>query len=623
MPENNVDELRQKAKQIEAELKEAERQQKAKESDIEGWMEASSQELYEWFHGKREMELGQAFELTKKLYEEFEKKSGERFKKLSEQLIWHFVAAITKPFCAYGIGYLLPKYDSSIAPAGVPIEVSQDDQRFSYLLISLGVHPGSAMHLRIAKYIHTMCHQFGTRTETRLAFHYEPKTFSAYAANVPGKLIKITRYGFDEVPNGTDGQLFVFPETWQPLLSGSLDDLGPEPEFPKSDLCVHTLFADGHLVKHLFKDVHFDVKGLNEKQLRILLMAYLLFLMLPGAVSERVLLECLGPSGSGKTFFAVLMGLVLLGENFKSQPLPSDPKEFENQVINSYYLVYDNVTRVPRDIRDRICQSVTGMDVVRRILYTDRQEMRVPAKATIALSAITPPLPELEHQNRSITINFKERPEGTYVSEIELRKQVIAGRDDIVINLLRRMTLVIGALYAQRDYVPKVNVRLASVATFILRIARHEGWEEEALRLLDAWSGDQLAESLDEDDVSIAIARWMSREAWIPGQWMTATTLNEILTNAMVGNADEDRLLKQMRLKNLSWEASHLILVKKLSANFKVYVARFGLKRGPSKFRNSRGTSVYSFEPTAQQRAEARELAQGFLDEQQSLENLD
>jgi len=361
------------------------------------------------------------------------------------------------------------------------------------------------------------------------------------------------------VPNGTDGQLFIFPDNWQPLLSKPLSEvggeIGTEDDF-KSDLVKHSLFVDGNLARYLFKDVHFDIRGLSEKQIRILLLTYLLVLMLPGVVSERVLLECLGPSGSGKTFFAVLFGLVLLGEKFKAQPLPTDPKEFENQVINSYYVVYDNLNRVPRDIRDRICQSVTGMDIVRRVLFTDKEELRVPAKATLALSAINPPLPELEHQNRSINMHFKERPEGTYVSEQELRHQVLSNRDNIILNLLHRMMMVIEAMEEQRSYVPKVNVRLASVATFLLRVARHEGWEEDAKRLLDAWSGDQVAGSLDEDDVSTAIARWMSRSTWVSSQWLTATKLNEILVAVMVGDDAENPTLKQMRLKNLSWEAN-------------------------------------------------------------------
>lgn len=600
--------------------------------DLDTNMKAWSEELWEWWHGQRGLSVERAFALARSLYEALTEAghTGEARKKWAEELVWGFLSRVAEPFCCYGIGYLLPRFDSDIFAVGVPIEVSQDDHLFSLLLAQLGCRPGSPMKERLGKYVGMMCKAYGTKTETRLSFHYEPKAFTAYLAARPGVLIRLDRHGFEEVPNGADGQLFMFPENWRPLLTRPLDEAGHDMlaptvvekdkdgsiarvtgDFPKSDRVRRALFPDGFLASHLFKDVHFDVRGLSEKQLRVLLLAYLLFLMLPGAVSERVLLECLGESGSGKTFFASLLGLVLLGEGFRAQPLPGDKKEFENQVINSYYIVYDNVSHVPREVRDLICQAVTGLSVVRRVLYTDKDELRVPSKATLALSAINPPLPELEHQNRSITVRFNPRPQGTYVSQIELEGQVLANRDEIVLNLLYRLSLAVAALEAQRGYVPKVNNRLASVATFILRIAKHEGWEEDAKRLLDAWSGDQVAESLDEDDVSEAIARWMSRPKWEP-EWLTATGLNEALVAAMAPET-LDPVLKSTRIRNLSWDSDALKLAKRLGANLKVYAARFGLEREKSRFQHSRGTWSYRFSPSASQLQEARQLARGVL----------
>jgi hypothetical protein len=189
--------------------------------------------------------------------------------------------------------------------------------------------------------------------------------------------------------------------------------------------------------------------------------------------------------------------------------------------------VYDNVTKVPPDIKDRFCQAVTGVEIVRRVLFTDKREMRETSKATISLSAIEPPLPELEHANRTITINFTERPEGSFVDKKELFRVVLRNRDDIIVNLLHRVSDVLWALRTQQDYVPKVSVRLASIATFILRIARSGGWEDRAKKLLDAWAAEQTGYSMTEDDISTAITRWMGDEKWVPGVQLTATMLNE------------------------------------------------------------------------------------------------
>jgi hypothetical protein len=533
-----------------------------------------------------------ASDVQQTLSELLDTKPKEINKKDAENILWDFIQNNSKVFCCGGVGYFLMNEGD-----GVPVAVTRDGQDFNRFLISVGIHPGSPMRDRIGKFIGTKCFYEGVKTEVRLGFHFEPRNFAAYIACSKGKLIRIDSGGFEEVPNGTDNQLFIFPDSWQPLLTKPLDELGAEinseSDFPKSDLIVRGLFPDGYLVNHLFGGTNFEIQSMDEKQIRILLVAYLLFLMMPGIVSERVMLQTLGPSGSGKTYLLDYFGHLLVGPSFTVRPLPNDVREFENQVINEYFIAYDNVSSIPREIKDRFCQAVTGLEVVRRELFTTSQEARSKSKATISLSAIHPPLPELEHQNRTITINFNER-ENSFVAKEELFKVLDANRDDIILNLIRRMSLVLGALWEQRHYVPKVNLRLSSVATFILRIAKHEGWESEAQNLLDAWADEQSTPT-DDDDVETALTRWIGRDDWVSGVELTATVLNERLKMVMsVNSASENN--------NLSWQGKHLVLAKIISRNLKTYASRFGLKRI-----KARGKAhTYQFVPTPARLAEIK-----------------
>jgi hypothetical protein len=525
-------------------------------------------------------------------------RSREADKKAAEKLLWDYISSHAKVFCCGGVGYILMKDGD-----GVPIAVTRDGQDFNRFLISVGIHPGSPMRDRIGKFIGTKCYYDGVQTQVRLGFHFEPRNFTAYVACSKGKLIRVDSSGFEEVPNGTDDQIFIFPERWQPLLTKPLDEISGDGS--KSDLLQRALFPDGFLVQHLFGGANFEIRNLTEKQIQRLLLAYILFLMMPGVVSERVLMQTLGPSGSGKTFFLDYVGHLVVGSTFTVRPLPNDVREFENQVINEYFIAYDNISSIPRDIKDRFCQAVTGLDVVRRELFTTAQEARYQSKATISLSAIYPPLPEVEHQNRTITINFNER-EGNFVAKNELFAILDRNRDDIILNLLRRMTLVLEALWAQRNYVPKVNIRLSSVATFILRIARHEGWETEAQQLLDAWAADQSL-PVEEDDVMTAITRWMSRDGWeqYQNQEMTATMLNDRLVDAMHMLDDDSRLW----VSNLSWRGNHLVLAKIIARNLKIYASSFGLDRPKSTLRGSRGNHTYRFNPKPELLAQIRATA--------------
>jgi len=154
------------------------------------------------------------------------------------------------------------------------------------------------------------------------------------------------------------------------------------------------------------------------------------------------------------------------------------------------------------------------------------------------------------------------------------------------------MVLVIEALEAQRDYVPKVNVRLASIATFILRVARHEKWEKDAWKLLAAWGEEQTR--VQEDDISTALRWWITVERWkAAGIEFTATALYQALCEVM--------LKHHIKADDLDWKGSADSLGKRIAANMKIYVKHFGLERVESKARNTRGGWSYRFKPTAEQ----------------------
>jgi hypothetical protein len=591
--------------------------------------------------------------------EELVKTGSEADKSLAEQIIWGWIKTHAQVFCCCGRGYLLMNGGNV-----VPLLVSnKDDQDFNLLLISFGIHPGADMRHRVGKFIGTMCYHHGIQTETQLAFHYDSKTFTLYAALRRGFLLRIrkTRTSWDadslaspmpieEVPNGTDGKLFLFPMNFAPLLSKPLaevtaiKELGqhffhrtfhdekllstPRPSPGPSGDATHlvckgrALYPDDYLWWHLFKDTTFQVKGFSQEQVQVLLIVAEMLLMMPGVTRERMLLECLGESGSGKTFFAELLGIVLIGPQFLCRPLPDDPLAYENQAINEHYVVYDNVGRIPPKVADRICQSVTGFEVVRRELFTTAGEFRAKARATNAIAAINSPLTELEHKNRALTTHFNKRTKGNIV-DVELRGAIARNRDDIILNFLRRAVWIVEALEAQKDYVPYVNVRLAGVGTFLLRVARHEGWEDEAKRLLEAWEAEQISGALSggDDDISSAMSRFLINGNSWRGKFLSPGMLNDELQFAAVGRPDDDdglavREIRQMRLKQLSWHGNTGTLGRRIGANLRVYAERFGLRRVASHFRNTRGGWMYKFEPTPEQLDGCRELVAGVLEAQ-------
>jgi len=118
-----------------------------------------------------------------------------------------------------------------------------------------------------------------------MSFHYDPATFTAYFAEKPGQLIKVTAGDITRVPNGTDGMLFLLPERYEPWLM-DLDNLPP-----LTDLCPD-MFA--LLPELLFSVLDFENESLCADEIEVLLSAYIATLHLPGIVAGKLLAPNIG-----------------------------------------------------------------------------------------------------------------------------------------------------------------------------------------------------------------------------------------------------------------------------------------------------------------------------------------
>ena len=97
--------------------------------------------------------------------------------------------------------------------------------------------------------------------------------------------------------------------------------------------------------------------AMTDEQKNVLLTVYTLLLFLPDLLKSKILLQMTGPTGGGKTFFLEVLGHMLLGSQFHTHSLPENRAEFENRVINSPFVVFDNVNHIEPTIRKAYCAS--------------------------------------------------------------------------------------------------------------------------------------------------------------------------------------------------------------------------------------------------------------------------
>ena len=473
-----------------------------------------------------------------------------------------------------GVGYILLKGHED-----KPIRISPDDPRFLDLLVEYGIGTGTVAEARIGKFLGIRAIQDGHRTSIRHSFYYHAETRAAYVCERRGQLLRATKDGITRVPNGTDGQLFEFSDKYQEYTV----DLG---SLVPTGLTDHA-FQPSKMLSSIFDGIQFETGRLTVNQSMILISAWIILMMLSGLIVEKPILQVIGPSGSGKTSMLEIIGRTLFGPEFRVERLSEDVKEFENAVINNDFLAIDNTTGIPKKIRALICQTVTGFQVTRRELFTTMQQVQRPSTATLAIAGITKVLSETEVANRSIEIHIKERPPGNNISEQDLHDHIDAVRADLMGELLCRVQLVLKALDAERGYAPTTSLRLAGFASVLLRVARHEGWEDEVRELLDAWHDEQTEAALEGEDLAELLAMWMSDRDWEPVT-LSPEELNRRLVAVAGGHS----------IRETSWGNRPQWLGVRLQRSIASYRRRFGLEIFQDRHTKS---NRYRFAPTDEQ----------------------
>jgi hypothetical protein len=510
---------------------------------------------------------------------------------VAAQAIWLNLKAASQVFKDGGILYILLN-DSD----GVPMvfgEVGAQD--LNHLLYDrYGIAPADKSNTHVSKFIYMRGLVEATAAAPKISFYHDDATNIAYIAERRGKLLRVTDEVIDVVPNGTDGQLFLFPEDYEPWEFDQ--DKMPTVTKALGQMATADPFGDDEVAtkfcKLLFDDTHFEETILTKDEKFILLMAHCVLVFMG---KKAPLLQMLGPTGAGKTSYLRRLGIIIKGKLFDVIGLSEDVKETETQMVNNSFLVFDNVsTGQKRDVRDLICRCLSNGRVERRQLYKNFERVTRPLIATLALTAIQPPFEaEAEIANRSLL--FKLRRRSDFSSDDHLRAEVYQQRAWLMAELVARVRLVLKALKTQKDYRPNVRVRMADFATFILRIAMNEGWHDEAWSMLDAWKNEQDGSALENDAVSETMAAWMRADDWVAGTEFFAGQLLGVLSGAREKN--------RMGAWLYSKPEATRSFTRQLIRSEEAYANAFGMKKRMDTHAHA---MLYRFEPTPAQLADIR-----------------
>jgi hypothetical protein len=408
----------------------------------------------------------------------------------------------------------------------------------------------------------------GQRTEVYRLVYYDKGRGLLYIHNLAQGVYRLDGSQIEEVPNGTDGVLFISQPWHEPFTME-----------PPSDLLAPLLIERPNFQ---------GAPSLSVVDCRALYSVWLLSIFFESLQYTKPLLLFRGPQGSGKGTALKMVGTLLFGRHFNVTGIRRDKEDaFDAAICNNYFVVFDNVdTGIPW-LEDKLAVTATGQAIRLRRLYTTNEEALYWPRCFLALTSRTPRFRRADVADRLLPFSLARLHD--FAPEPVLLGEILNNRGALWGELLEALNRVVAVL---RQGIPNYtgSFRLADWAALAVVIGEAIGMGSEIPRLLGAVQGAQHEFATEEDLCASALSRWLRNPGNI-GRWVKADELNKELSSPAVW-------------QGLPWPyANGRALAQHLEALWSALEQRFGGKRVPGQG----GVYRYAFARREDEPAEEQE----------------
>ncbi len=129
-----------------------------------------------------------------------------------------------------------------------------------------------------------------------------------------------------------------------------------------------------------------DTVNVEKETDKILLAIFLVSCFIPGFPHPVLMLY--GRQGSSKSCTFRMLKELVDPSSLSTLSLPRDTNQFIQTVSHHWMSLFDNCSRIPNDLSDAICRTVTGEGNVKRKLYTDDDEIIYNFQHVVGLNGI-------------------------------------------------------------------------------------------------------------------------------------------------------------------------------------------------------------------------------------------
>jgi len=224
---------------------------------------------------------------------------------------------------------------------------------------------------------------------------------------------------------------------------------------------------------------------------RILLLAWLLSALRPNGPYPVLVLT--GPPGAAKTTTAKFARRLIDPNAVLVSAVPNDERDLTSTVPNSWVLGFDNISKIPAWLSDRLCMIATGSGIRERQLHTNTGEVLIEACRPIILNGIGDLTTRSDLADRSVLVSLE--PPARRRAEFT---DTTAGKS-LESEFKAALPGLLGGLYgvfcaAMRVYrdgmdPPNENPRMVDFAIWGNAVGEAMGWEPGAFD--EAYTGNR------------------------------------------------------------------------------------------------------------------------------------
>ena len=260
-------------------------------------------------------------------------------------------------------------------------------------------------------------------------------------------------------------------------------------------------------------DQFLELANVKAKDQKTLLSCHIIACLVPDI--QKAVLDDYGQTGSGKTTRNKMIKKIIDPSPLDALKMPKHDGELIQQLNNSYFVVYDNLTHIQEEQSDILCQAVTGIASSKRTLYTNSDDSLMQFKRCIALNGISQVAVRSDLLNRTLLQQHDPIPPTEKKGEQELFKQL----GGMMPELLGYIFDVLVKVLKQGLVEVKNKPRMADYATWCETISRCMGNPENAF--MDAYTANiemQTDEAIDNNPIAGAIIELMETQP--KGVWL-------------------------------------------------------------------------------------------------------